>query len=77
MSGIISRIGHGYDSSILTGGGRACSPTYPRRPRRRRRSRSSRSRRGTASSGPTSVYAFMQNVGVVNDHLHGCFRAAD
>jgi DNA-3-methyladenine glycosylase I len=24
---------------------------------------------------PTSVYAFMQNVGVVNDHLHGCFRA--
>jgi DNA-3-methyladenine glycosylase I len=27
--------------------------------------------------GPTSVYAFVQNVGVVNDHLHGCFRAAD
>ena len=27
--------------------------------------------------GPTSMYAFMQNVGVVNDHLHGCFRAAD
>ena len=26
--------------------------------------------------GPTSVYAFMQNVGAVNDHLHGCFRAA-
>jgi DNA-3-methyladenine glycosylase I len=26
--------------------------------------------------GPTSVYAFMQNVGVVNDHLHGCFRSA-
>ena len=26
--------------------------------------------------GPTSVYAFMQNVGVVNDHLRGCFRAA-
>jgi DNA-3-methyladenine glycosylase I len=25
--------------------------------------------------GPTSVYAFMQNVGVVNDHLDGCFRA--
>ena len=24
--------------------------------------------------GPTSVYAFMQNVGVVNDHVHGCFR---
>jgi DNA-3-methyladenine glycosylase I len=27
--------------------------------------------------GPTSVYAFMQNVGVINDHLHGCFRAVD
>lgn len=25
--------------------------------------------------GPTSVYAFMQNVGEVNDHVHGCFRA--
>src|SRR5256886_7477167 len=27
--------------------------------------------------GPTSVYAFMQNFGVVNDHVHGCFRATD
>jgi DNA-3-methyladenine glycosylase I len=27
--------------------------------------------------GPTSIYAFMQNVGVVNDHIHGCFRAID
>jgi DNA-3-methyladenine glycosylase I len=27
--------------------------------------------------GPTSVYAFMQNVGAVNDHIHGCFRAVD
>jgi DNA-3-methyladenine glycosylase I len=25
--------------------------------------------------GPTSVYAFMQNIGVVDDHLRGCFRA--
>jgi DNA-3-methyladenine glycosylase I len=25
--------------------------------------------------GPTSVYAFMQNVGVINDHVRGCFRA--
>jgi DNA-3-methyladenine glycosylase I len=24
--------------------------------------------------GPTSVYAFMQNVGMVNDHVRGCFR---
>jgi DNA-3-methyladenine glycosylase I len=27
--------------------------------------------------GPTGVYAFMQNVGIVNDHVHGCFRAVD
>jgi DNA-3-methyladenine glycosylase I len=27
--------------------------------------------------GPTSVYAFMQNVGIVNDHVHECFRAID
>jgi DNA-3-methyladenine glycosylase I len=27
--------------------------------------------------GPTSVYAFMQNVGLVNDHIYGCFRAVD
>src|SRR6201993_159397 len=26
---------------------------------------------------PTSVYAFMQNIGVINDHIHGCFRAID
>jgi len=27
--------------------------------------------------GATSVYAFMQNVGIVNDHIQGCFRATD
>jgi DNA-3-methyladenine glycosylase I len=27
--------------------------------------------------GPTSVYAFMQNVGIVNDHVQGCFRATN
>ena len=27
--------------------------------------------------GPTSVYAFMQNIGAVNDHIQGCFRATD
>jgi hypothetical protein len=26
--------------------------------------------------GPTSVYAFMQNVGMVNDHVRGCFLAS-
>jgi DNA-3-methyladenine glycosylase I len=32
---------------------------------------------GYSFVGPTSVYAFMQNTGVVNDHIHGCFRASD
>jgi DNA-3-methyladenine glycosylase I len=32
---------------------------------------------GYSFVGPTSVYAFMQNVGVVNDHIHGCFCAID
>jgi DNA-3-methyladenine glycosylase I len=31
--------------------------------------------RGFRFIGPTSAYAFMQNVGIVNDHLRGCFRA--
>jgi DNA-3-methyladenine glycosylase I len=25
--------------------------------------------------GPTSAYSFMQHVGLVNDHIEGCFRA--
>jgi DNA-3-methyladenine glycosylase I len=29
-------------------------------------------RRGWAFVGPTTVYAFMQAMGLVNDHLHGC-----
>ena len=28
--------------------------------------------RGWAMLGPTTVYAFMQAVGIVNDHLDGC-----
>ena len=33
-------------------------------------------RRGWAFVGPTTVYAFMQAMGLVNDHLAGCdFRA--
>ena len=30
-------------------------------------------RRGWAFVGPTNVYAFMQAMGLVNDHLPGCF----
>ena len=33
-------------------------------------------KRGWSFVGPTTMYAFMQSVGVVNDHLEGCaFRA--
>jgi len=31
-------------------------------------------RRGFRFVGPTVVYAFMQSVGLVDDHLPGCFR---
>ena len=31
-------------------------------------------RRGFRFVGPTIAYAFMQSVGLVNDHLPGCFR---
>lgn len=27
--------------------------------------------------GPTIAYAFMQAIGIVNDHISGCFRAAE
>lgn len=33
--------------------------------------------RGFKFCGPTIVYAFMQAVGMVNDHLTGCFRHTD
>jgi DNA-3-methyladenine glycosylase I len=29
-------------------------------------------RRGWAFVGPTTVYAFMEAMGLVNDHLEGC-----
>jgi DNA-3-methyladenine glycosylase I len=31
-------------------------------------------RRGWSFVGPTTVYAFMQAMGLVNDHLEGCHR---
>ena len=30
-------------------------------------------RRGWKFVGPTTVFAFMQSMGLVNDHVHGCF----
>jgi len=56
---------------------RGPSPTYPLRPRRRRRFAKQLKSQGYRFRRPTSVYAFMQNVGVLNDHVHGCFRATD
>ena len=32
-------------------------------------------RRGMTFVGPTIIYAYMQAVGLVNDHLKGCFKA--
>ena len=34
-------------------------------------------KRGFTFCGPTIVYAFMQAVGMTNDHLTGCFRHAE
>jgi DNA-3-methyladenine glycosylase I len=31
-------------------------------------------RRGWSFVGPTTVYAFMEAMGLVNDHLEGCDR---
>ena len=45
-----------------------------RRRRPRTRSRPTSSRRGFRFVGSTIVYAFMQSVGLVDDHLAGCFR---
>lgn len=34
-------------------------------------------KRGWSFVGPTTVYAFMQAMGMVNDHVDGCFRRAE
>jgi len=34
-------------------------------------------KRGWSFVGPTTVYAFMQAMGMVNDHLEGCHRRAE
>lgn len=34
-------------------------------------------KRGFSFVGPTVCYAFMQAVGMVNDHLVSCFRYAE
>jgi DNA-3-methyladenine glycosylase I len=34
-------------------------------------------KRGWSFVGPTTVYAFMQAMGLVNDHIEGCYCRAD
>lgn len=34
-------------------------------------------KRGWAFVGPTTAYAFMESMGIVNDHLTGCFARAE
>ena len=34
-------------------------------------------KRGWGFVGPTTVYSFMQAMGLVNDHLHGCVAGAE
>jgi DNA-3-methyladenine glycosylase I len=34
-------------------------------------------KRGWSFVGPTTIYAFMQSVGLVNDHIEGCFCRAE
>ncbi|MCY4665742.1 MAG: DNA-3-methyladenine glycosylase I [Acidimicrobiaceae bacterium] len=34
-------------------------------------------RRGWTFVGPTTVYAFMQSMGLVNDHIEGCFARSE
>jgi DNA-3-methyladenine glycosylase I len=34
-------------------------------------------KRGFSFVGPTTVYAFMQAMGLVNDHLDGCYVRAE
>ncbi|MCB1494796.1 MAG: DNA-3-methyladenine glycosylase I [Bauldia sp.] len=34
-------------------------------------------KRGWSFVGPTTIYAFMQGVGIVNDHVDGCFCRAE
>ena len=51
------------------------SQTYRRRHREAEALAAELKSQGYRFVGPTSVYAFMQNVGAVNDHIRGCFRA--
>jgi len=56
---------------------RVPSPTYPPRPPIRGVLRMQLKSQQYRFVGRRVRTRFMQNVGTVNDHLHGCFRASD
>jgi DNA-3-methyladenine glycosylase I len=53
-------------------GDRSTPPGIPSQPPSSMRLSKELKRRGWTFVGPTTMYAFMQSVGVVNDHLVGC-----
>lgn len=55
---------------------KAALTALPRTPESEALSKALR-KRGWSFVGPTTIYAFMQSVGVVNDHLDGCHVQAE
>ena len=64
------------DGRSLVGSYRALADLPAETPLSRKLSRDLK-RRGFRFVGPTVCYAFMQAVGLVNDHVTGCFRHAE
>ena len=60
------------DGKVIKGDGRSWVATSPLSERISKEMK----RRGFKFVGPTIVYAWMQAVGIVNDHSAGCFRRA-
>jgi DNA-3-methyladenine glycosylase I len=60
------------EGKVLTGDGRSWIASSPLSERISKEMK----RRGFKFVGPTIVYAWMQAVGIVNDHSIGCFRRA-
>ena len=54
-------------------GDRSAAPGIPSQTPSSTRMSKELKRRGWSFVGPTTMYAFMQSVGVVNDHLDGCW----
>jgi DNA-3-methyladenine glycosylase I len=60
------------DGKVLKGDGRSLAPSSPLSGQISKEMK----RRGFKFVGPTIVYAWMQAVGIANDHSAGCFRRA-